>query len=220
MTTNALPTGRQRLVPLAALATVIALAASASAAAVSSNEDEPQAATHTTTTSKATVKSLAKQVKKLTKRIAALEQKKFPDSAPPSGPARGDLFGSYPNPVIAANAVGPNEIPNETLTGLEITPDSLFANDLAPDSVGGSELKGAHAVVGAPVAFAANQVHAATVTCPAGEALLSGGFAWQGGFNARIIDSAPSDVTPNKWVLRASSSEADTLYAWALCLLV
>ncbi len=210
MTPNALP-DRRRLMALAlVVAILVALACTASTGAFGNDRGGPK-------TSKAT--SVKKQLKQLTKRIAALEQKKFPDSVPPSGPARGDLAGSYPNPSIAPNAVGPGKIPDETLSGFEIAPDSLYANDLAAGSVGASELKGLHVVVSAGAQVSAGDSTYTNVACPSNEVVTGGGFAWgtdQPG--TAIISSSPAQGSRHIWDVVGRSASANTIYAWALCL--
>jgi hypothetical protein len=207
MTRSILPARRKRLVALAlVVAVLVAIASSASAGAFGNDKSEPQ-------TSKAA--SVKKQLKKLTKRIVALEQK----DSQPSGPAKGDLAGSYPNPTIAPNVVGPGKIPDETLTGYEIAPDSLHANDLASDSVGAAELKVTHTVVSNGVTVGTNATGTATAECPAGELLTGGGHSWLNNVSTRIVYSTPVEFgDARQWTVQGFSASPNTLYAWAVCL--
>src|SRR5262245_32231418 len=73
---------------------------------------------------------ITKQIKKLKRRLAAVEAR--PDqvgqvqaSLPPSGPAGGDLAGIYPNPLIGPNAVASDEVVNNSLTGVDIAENTV-----------------------------------------------------------------------------------------------
>lgn len=50
---------------------------------------------------------------------------------PPTGPASGDLTGTYPAPTIAANAVNSAKVADNSLTGADIQNGSVGAADLA-----------------------------------------------------------------------------------------
>jgi len=181
--------------------------------------------------------SLSKQVKSLKKRVAALESKQTGTNTTtlgaPSGPAGGDLTGTYPNPTIGANKVTGAEVADDSLTGSDIANNTIFGTDdiatasiyddeLGQDSVGSSELKGVSAVVGAGVGVSAGGAGDATVTCPGSQMLIAGGYAWNDDeAGTSIIYSAPSEANPNQtWTVGGRATSANTLYAWATCMTV
>lgn len=139
-----------------------------------------------------------RQIKALSKRIAALEAKQTPapaspTSLPPRGPAGGDLTGMYPNPQLA----------NET--------------------VGSGAFRGENTFTSAGVAVAAGTSAQATVTCPPGFQLMGGGFNWQNNTNgtAVILSSPVNGSQDTKWVVEGrvdTGGTANTISAVANCM--
>jgi hypothetical protein len=68
-----------------------------------------------------------------------LPQSSFPDSAPPNGPAGGDLTGEFPNPEVReAGLILGGDLTGTVAAG-QLAPDSVGAAELAPGSVGAAE---------------------------------------------------------------------------------
>ncbi len=102
------------------------------------------------------------------------------DAAPPTGPAGGDLTGSYPDPSIAGKAVSTAKLADAVVTAPKLAPASVGSVNLRPGAVKAQGLGGIftveesvsqHGIIHGP-----GSLNVLMVQCPAGSEVISGGF--------------------------------------------
>jgi hypothetical protein len=181
------------------------------------------------------------EITSLHAKIGALEAPKQAPPSVPSGPAAGDLSGSYPNPKVRANSITSADVLDKTLTSADIAQNTIQSSDiedgaissadiangsigsvdLSHGSVGASQLVETHVLKAGSTFVGNGGTDEATGSCPAGERLLSGGGEW-GAVNTNLTFdfSRPDPTNTNQWdVLGHNGTGTGTdFFVYVLCL--
>lgn len=205
--------------------------------AVAASDDASSAAQSKASVEKK-VKKLAKKVRKLNRRINELERQPGPQGpagavgpggpqgspgpqgppGPSTGPAGGDLDGTYPNPEIAPNAVGSPELAPDAVTTTKIANGAVGALDILDRAVGGDEVA-AFNVVEESISVPPNGgIREITADCPFGTRIISGGAFFP--FASGYISASHEDPDVSGWRAfgQNNGTQAQDLTAQALCL--
>jgi hypothetical protein len=86
------------------------------------------------------VTTLSGQNAALGGKVTALEARQAPTSLPPSGPAGGDLTGSYPNPTLGPNTVGSANVKDGSIQSADILDGTIGSADILDNSIGSADI--------------------------------------------------------------------------------
>lgn len=135
-----------------------------------------------------------------------------------SGPAGGDLTGSYPDPQLAENAVASGEVAVNALTGSDIDESTLGE---VPSATNAGTLDGRDSTAFlAPTYLRAYEGETAsdgshTIWCDPGDVATGGGGDTT---NYELEDSYPVEDWGNwGWVVRSSNRATQSMIAYVIC---
>ena len=200
--------------------------------AVSGSAPGPDRAKAAAGGSLAKIKKLSKQLKKLKRQVAELELQAGPPGqqgaqgtpgtqgqagqqgppGPSTGPAGGDLTGTYPDPSIASLAVGTGELANDSVTapkilgnavgGSEIDASAVDGDEIVNGAIGAVEMNTVTRRLGNPTELVDTTANDATypavatsgTSCLIGEQLLSAGGEWPDAELGEMLVSTVEEV--------------------------